>query len=497
MRTLPAWISRSLSAVGLAVLAAGCGLSAAPMSQGEWAGSAAAYEDIAEIPEEAREGGFIDTSVQNTSTFGADVDTGSYTLTRRHLLEGQLPATETVRAEEFINYFKYSYPEPAAGEGPFSVTLEGGPSHFGQDLQLLRIGLKAREVPIEQRLPVNLVFLVDVSGSMGGPDRIGLVKYALGHLVRKLQPTDTLGIVVYAGADAVLLEPTAVSDKAKILDAIEQLGAGGSTAGEAGIRRAYELAERAKRADGVNRVVLCTDGDFNVGATGDALISLIESFRDRGIFLTTLGFGMGNYQDNQLEQLADHGNGNYAYVDSPNEALRVLGENLVGTLQVVAKDVKVQVAFNAAAVTRYRLIGYENRILANEDFANDAVDSGDIGAGHYVTALYELELREGNTDANLAEVRLRYKEPEGDTSTEFNRPFERGAVAASFDRASADLRYAAAVAEFAEILAKHPNSEGARFDEVSSIAQAASPAEPGADRAEFPQLVSKAKSLWK
>ncbi|MGA9523829.1 MAG: von Willebrand factor type A domain-containing protein [Myxococcaceae bacterium] len=489
MTRLPSWIPISLSAVVL-VLAAGCTLDEAlSLDRSGGVAPPGLFTDDGQIPEEAKKGGFIDTRVENTSTFGADVDTGSYTLTRRHLMEGTLPDPTSVRTEEFINYFKYGYPEPAAGDGPFSVALEGAPSPFGNGLQLLRIGLKAREVPVEQRLPVNLVFLIDVSGSMHGSDRLGLVKYALGHLVRKLQPSDTLGIVVYAGEDAVLLEPTAVEDKARVLDAIEQLGAGGSTAGEAGIRRAYELAEQARRADGVNRVVLCTDGDFNVGATGNELVSIIESFRDKGIFLTTLGFGMGNYQDGTLEQLADHGNGNYAYIDSPNEALRVLGENLVGTLQVVAKDVKVQVAFNAEAVARYRLIGYENRRLANEDFANDAVDSGDIGAGHYVTALYEVELREGNVDANLADVRLRYKEPEGDTSTEFTRALERAAVAGTFDTASADLRYAAAVAEFAEILALSPFSEGARFDDVAAIAQGVSP--------EFPELVAKAKALWK
>lgn len=439
--------------------------------------------------------GFIKTSEQDTSTFGADVDTGSYTLTRRHLNEGKLPDSASVRVEEFINYFKYDYPLPT--EEPFRVHLEGGPAPFGENLSLLKISIKAKEFPIEQRKPVNLVFLIDVSGSMQGADRIGLIKYALGHLVRKLEPSDTLGIVVYAGADRVLLEPTPVQNKAAILDALDNLTIGGSTAGEAGIRKAYALAEAAKRDDGINRVVLCTDGDFNVGASGQELYRLIESFRDKGVFLTTLGFGTGNYKDETLEQLADRGNGQYAYLDSPNEALRVLGENLVGTLQVVAKDVKIQVQFKPDSVTRYRLIGYDNRRLRNEDFTNDKVDSGDVGAGHYVSALYEVELVPGASTAELATVRVRFKPPEGDTSTEVSSTFPRSALALDLEHASQDFRFIAAVAEFGEILRKSPESEGARFDEVLRLVRSSTSESSGTDKLELIQLVEKAQALSK
>ena len=440
---------------------------------------------------------WVDVAQESTSTFSADVDTGSYTLTRRSLMEGVLPQSSSVRIEEFINYFSYD----DVGEDtalPFSVDLEAAPSAFADadDIQLLRIGIQADSIPLAERDPANLVFLLDVSGSMSAPDKLGLVQYAMNQLVDTLSPDDTIGIVVYAGAEGVVLSPTAVSDKSVILDALEQLSAGGSTNGEAGIRAAYQMAEEAFRSDGINRVILCSDGDMNVGLTGNALIELIEEFREKDIFLTTLGVGMGNYQDDLMEQLADHGNGNYAYIDSPNEALRVLGENLVSTLQVVAKDVKIQVHFDPKSVERWRLIGYENRVLNNEDFENDDVDAGDIGAGHSVTALYELDLTDNPSGGNLARVLMRYKEPTSDESTEHDWILSAEDRSDSFAQSSPSLRMSAAVAEFGEILRGSEHSIGSRFDDVFNIAETAiEEGDVAVIEEEFLGLISIAKEL--
>ncbi|MBT3220179.1 MAG: DUF3520 domain-containing protein [Proteobacteria bacterium] len=441
---------------------------------------------------------WVETSDDPMSTFSVDVDSGSYTLTRRTLNEGSLPDAKEVRVEEFINYFHYDDARPE-GDLPFEVTLEAAPSMFGHDddIYLMRIGIQAEEIPLAERDPVNLVFLLDVSGSMSSPDKLGLVVYAMKQLVDKLSPEDTLGIVVYAGSDGILLESTPVHDKSTILDALDKLQAGGATNGEAGIRTAYNMAERNFHDDGVNRVVLCTDGDFNVGLEGPGLIDLIENFRDRGIFLTTLGFGMGNYQDGTMEQLADNGNGNYAYIDTHNEATRVLGENLVSTLQVVAKDVKVQVEFEANTVERWRLIGYENRILDHDDFDDDSVDAGDIGAGHHVTALYEIDLTDSASADDLAKVRLRYKEPKASESTEHFWSIDGADRLSSFDAASADLQFSAAVAEFAEILRDSEHSEGARFDDIADVVFDAAPNNTRTElKDEFIGLVGKAAAMW-
>ncbi len=444
------------------------------------------------------ENDFIETAKQPVSTFGVDVDTASYSLMRRDVLQGRLPNQNGVRPEEYVNYFRYSYPQPS-GEHPFSVTVDGAPSHFGEGLHLVRIGLQGKVIPAEQRQRANLVFLVDVSGSMSMTNKLPLVQYTLKQLVKRLEPSDTLGIVTYAGSDRVVLEPTPVTNKSMILDAIDSLMAGGGTNGEGGIRKAYELASKAKTQDSINRVVLCTDGDFNVGATGDELVRIIEQARDTGVTLTTLGFGQGNYNDSIMEKLADHGNGNYAFIDGPGEANRVLGEKLVSTLQVIAKDVKVQVEFNPDAAVRYRLIGYENRVMSNEDFRNDQKDSGEIGAGHSVTAFYEVELTEAAKsgslkDGALAKVRLRYKQPEGDQATELERSLTVGALAPSFEAAPSDLRFAAGVVEFAEILRRSKHSQGARFDDILAIVNATAGDDP--DRIELRSLVEKAKGLW-
>ncbi len=366
------------------------------------------YEDYGAKP-------FVAAAEDNLVTFAIDVDTASYTLMRRDVTDGRLPAPAGVRVEEYVNFFDHHLAGPAADDpAPFAVHLEAAPSRFGAGLHLLRVALQGYPLSDEDRAPANVVFLVDVSGSMQSADKIGLVRHALTRLTQTMRPDDTIGIVVYAGAEGVVLPPTPVAQRGTILNAIEGLSSGGSTHGEAGIRAAYDLAEAAYREGGINRVVLCSDGDFNVGLTGDALLALIERFRDRGITLSVFGFGSGNYNDRDMEQLADRGNGNYAYVDSPAEVERALVEGVSGTLQVIAKDVKVQVELNTDLIVRHRLIGYENRDIADDDFRDDAVDAGEIGAGHSVTAYIEVELAEGALAeaGDLATVRLRYKEPD-------------------------------------------------------------------------------------
>lgn len=441
---------------------------------------------------------FVDPDEDNLATFGVDVDTASYTLMRRDLTNGLLPAPAGVRVEEYVNYFGFDYPAPRERDPlPFAIHVEGAPSPFGRGLHLLRVGIKGREVAMAERPPANLVFLVDVSGSMQSPDKIGLVQFALTTLTRTLRPDDTIGIVVYSGSEGVLLRPTPVEERGRILEAIAGLQAGGSTNGEAGIRAAYGLAEDAFREDGINRVILCTDGDFNVGLTGDALIALIERFRERDITLSTLGFGSGNYNDRDMEQLADRGNGNYAYIDSQAEAERVLRDELGATLQVIAKDVKVQVEIDPGTVARYRLVGYENRDIADDDFRDDRVDAGEIGAGHNVTALVELELEDGRRDRDpVATVRVRYKAPDGDAAEgEVKRSLLSGEMRRRFADASADFRFAAAVAELAEILRDSPYVDEPRFDDVRDIAAGA--AGDSETRNEFVGLVERAAGLWR
>jgi len=437
------------------------------------------------------ENDWVETATQNTSTFGADVDTASYSQMRSSLAQGSWPPAPGVRVEEYVNYFRYDYPE--ATDTPFSVNFELAPSEFGAAGQeLFRVGLKGKQVPLSERKPANLVFLVDVSGSMGAPNKLPLVQWSLQQLVKKLEPTDRLGIVVYAGRDAVLLEPTPVEDQGQVLDAIYSLTAGGGTNGAAGIQRAYRMAESAYRSNGINRVVLCTDGDFNVGLTGAPLVSEIEAYRAKGINLSVLGFGIGN-NDSLMESLADHGDGNYAYIDTQNEALKVLGDNLVSTLQVIAKDVKIQVEFSADSVDRYRLIGYENRLLANEDFIDDTKDAGDMGAGHFVTSFYEIERHADATEGLMATVRLRYKKPTSAVSQELLFDFDLSAARASFSEASADFRFAAGVVEFAEILRGSKHSTGQRFEDVLSIVEATQGDDPL--RAEFHGLVVRAQGI--
>jgi len=446
----------------------------------------------------AQENDFVDPAEDNLCTFGIDVDTASYTLMRRDVRAGMLPVSAGVRPEEYLNYFDYLYEPPAEdAEEAFAIHLDGAPSPFGEGLHLLRIGIKGKELPAPTRGRANLIFLVDVSGSMASDDKLGLVKRSLEMLVDELRPDDTIGLVTYAGDAGVALRPTPVAEREAILAAIAGLDAGGSTYGEAGIRMAYDLASDAFSPGGINRVILATDGDMNVGLTGDALVALIEEFRGRGIYLTTLGFGRGNYNDALMEQLADHGNGNYAYVDSLAEAERVFRREILGTLIVIAKDVKIQVEIDPAAVVRYRLLGYENRAIADEDFRDPEVDTGDIGSGHDVTALIELELKEGARAAGapVATVFVRHKDPEGSIDREVAHAVHAAAFAETIEEAPESLRFAAAVAEYAEILRRSRHSEGARFSEVIDLAAGATAGGAPA-RLEFIELAEIAKGLW-
>lgn len=495
MITSPARISPSLlllAAGGLFTLSA-CGA----YSGGDYA----SYNDhgapaptSGEQYAEVVENDYIDTSAENTSTFSIDVDTASYTLMRRDLNDDRLPQKEGVRPEEYINYFDYRYAEPS-GDDPFSINLEVAPSRFGADRHLMRVGLKGKELHVEDIKPTNLVFLIDVSGSMQSEEKLPLVKKSLYTLIDHLRPSDTVGIVVYAGDDRVVLKPTEVRDRKAITRAIENLDGGGSTNAEAGIVRAYQLAEAAKIEGGNNRVVLLTDGDFNVGRSGDELIALIDQYRAKEISLTCMGYGLGNYNDYNMEGLSNRGNGNYFYVDSLQEAERVFGSELASTLEVIAADVKIQVEFNAEAVKSYRLIGYENRLLENEDFEDDAKDAGEIGPGHTVTAYYELELMpEADEQAVLSEVRLRYKSQYGQESQLLTRTIKRAAMQGEFAAASSDFRFGAAVAEFSEILRQSKHVAEPDLAAVASEARAAAPS-PDAKQAELFTLIDKAQTL--
>lgn len=426
------------------------------------------------------------TAAEPVSTFAVDVDTGAYANARRFLTQGMIPPQDAVRTEEMINYFRYDYAKPKDRSQPFTVTTDVAKTPWNPGSYLMRIGLRGYDIDTAERPPANLVFLMDVSGSMSEPDKLPLVKTALAGLAGELSPQDTVSIVVYAGAAGLVLEPT--NDTAKIKRALESLEAGGSTAGGAGIELAYRIAEDNFIKGGVNRVILATDGDFNVGVSDTkSLIELIEKKRDSGITLTTLGFGQGNYNEALMEQVANHGNGNYAYIDSALEAKKVLGEEMASTLFTIAKDVKIQVEFNPAVIAQYRLVGYENRALREEDFDNDLVDAGDIGAGHQVTAIYEVVPVGGKgwiaprkyedkpdvaATAKLAEaanVKLRYKLPDGDTS----KLIEQVVASSAFSTAAAptgDFAFAAAVAAFGQVLRGDELMRGYGFSDIGTLA---------------------------
>jgi len=422
------------------------------------------------------------------STFSVDVDTGSYANVRRFLNGGNVPPPDAVRTEEMINYFRYDYPRPADRTQPFSVTTDVARTPWNPATRLLRIGLRGYDVSTSDRPRANLVFLVDVSGSMNEADKLPLVKSALTTLADRLRPDDRVSIVVYAGNAGIVLEPTA--DKRYVKAALDCLQAGGSTAGGAGIKLAYDTARANFVAGGINRIFLATDGDFNVGISDNkTLEDMVKAQRDDGITLTTLGFGQGNYNEAMMERIADVGNGNYAYIDSEREAEKVLDDELSATMVTIARDVKVQVEFNPAAVKEYRLIGYENRALAEEDFNNDAVDAGDMGAGHQVTALYEIvpaggagwlpdrrypaNARPGRpvpVGANeLAFVKLRYKLPEGGASRLISRPVP-ASLMASATYPTGDMAFVTAVAAFGQKLRGDKYLGGYRYADIAQLA---------------------------
>ena len=450
------------------------------------------------------------------STFSIDVDTGSYATLRRMLREGRLPEKGTVRVEEMLNYFAYDYPLPAKNAAPFSVTTELAPSPYNDDMMLLRIGLKGYDLSKSQLGASNLVFLLDVSGSMASVDKLPLLQTALKLLTAQLSAQDKVSIVVYAGAAGVVLDGASGNDTQTLTYALEQLSAGGSTNGGQGITQAYQLAKKHFIPNGINRVILATDGDFNVGVTDfDDLIALIEKEKEHGIGLTTLGFGLGNYNDQLMEQLADKGNGNYAYIDTLNEARKVLVDELSSTLFTIAKDVKVQVEFNPALVSEYRLIGYENRALAREDFNNDKVDAGEIGAGHTVTALYELRYVEAGNRMNdklrygvdaqtgkekysreeIAFLKLRYKLPAQTQSQLLSYPIRLDQSVKQLEQASDDFRFAAAVAGLGQLLNGSHYLHQFDYTKLSLLARSALGDDPFGYRHEFVQLMETAAAI--
>nr|WP_256592535.1 VWA domain-containing protein [Pseudomonas sp. URMO17WK12:I1] len=445
------------------------------------------------------------------STFSIDVDTGSYANVRRFLNEGRLPPAKAVRLEELVNYFPYAYPLPT-GIAPFGVGTELAVTPWNPQSRLLRIAIKASDMQVAELPAANLVFLVDVSGSMDRPDGLSLVQSTLKLLVDQLRAQDRVSLVIYAGDSSVVLEPTAGSQKAQIRAAIEQLRAAGSTAGESGIQLAYQQAKKGFIKGGINRILLATDGDFNVGVSDfESLKALAADKRKTGISLTTLGFGTGNYNEQLMEQLADAGDGNYAYIDNLREARKVLVEQLSSTLATVARDVKIQVEFNPAQVSEYRLLGYENRALKREDFNNDKVDAGDIGAGHSVTALYEivpvgnpgwlepLRYRPAPVVASgageLAWLRIRYKAPDRNDSRLLETAIEAPASIAPIAKASEDLRFAAAVAAFAQQLSGGRYTGDFGWAATAALARGSLGDDPFGLRNEFVQLVELAQSL--
>lgn len=452
------------------------------------------------------------------STFSIDVDTASYSFVRRMLTQGSLPQPEMVRVEEMVNYFSYNYALPQAGADPFKPSITVAPSPWNSAKKLVHIGIKGYDVQHATRPAANLVFLIDVSGSMNSPDKLPLVKSSLHMLVDQMNEKDTISIVTYAGYAGTALSPTNGSNKQAIRSVIDMLGAGGSTAGAAGIEQAYTLAQQHFNKEGVNRVILATDGDFNVGMSNDEqLKTYITQKREGGISLSVLGFGQGNYNDALMQALAQNGNGNAAYIDNLNEARKVLVDEMGSTLFTIAKDVKIQLEWNPALVSEYRLVGYETRLLNREDFNNDKVDAGEVGAGHAVTAIYEITPKgvPGSADplrygaeqkaeetkpatefsGEYGFLKIRYKKPEGTESTLMTTPINAALEVASIEQASPDVRFAAAVAGFGQLLKQDPAVSGLMFDGVITLADGARGNDAHGLRAEFVNLVRTAKSL--
>lgn len=450
------------------------------------------------------------------STFSIDVDSGAYSNVRRFLNQGQLPQRDAVRAEELINYFSYRYPYPQNKTQPFTINTEIAPTPWNKNSYLLHVGLQAYQSFNELRPANNLVFLVDVSGSMHSQDKLQLLKSGLKLLVKNLQENDRISIVTYAGSTGVVLKPTKGDETAKISMALDNLMAGGSTNGASGIQLAYQMAQLSFIKGGVNRIILATDGDFNVGVTDfEALKQIVEEKRKTGVSLTTLGFGRGNYNDHLMEQLADVGNGNYSYIDNLNEARKVLVEEMNSTLNVVANDVKIQIEFNPNQISEYRLIGYENRALKREDFKNDKVDAGDIGENHTVTALYEVTFKNSavqqlgtnryaaanevkvssNHSDELAFLRLRYKENSNSKSLLIEKPLYKNDVITNMQQASNNFKFSASVAAFAQQLRGAKHLQNFSYNDILELAKKSKGDDAYGYRGEFIQLVALAQSL--
>lgn len=460
------------------------------------------------------ENGYKNVRNSPLSTFSIDVDNASYSNIRRFINNGTLPPADAVRIEEMINYFRYDYPEPH-GEHPFSVYTELASCPWDTKHLLLQVGLRGKNIDKSSLPPSNLVFLIDVSGSMNSPNKLPLLKSAFGLLVNELRPQDHVAIVVYAGAAGLVLESTPGNRKEIIMRAIDNLEAGGSTAGGAGLRLAYKEAEKNFIKGGNNRIILATDGDFNVGESSNGgMERLVEEQRQLGIFITVLGFGMGNYKDDKMEVIADKGNGNYSYIDNLQEARRVLVREFGGTLFTIAKDVKFQLEFNPSKVDSYRLIGYENRLLNDEDFNDDTKDAGEMGSGHMVTALYEIvpsgsggkvpsvdplkyqttrKTEEENFSDELLTIKVRYKQPDGNTSRLFEKPVRSNPV--SVDEVSGNLRFAAAVVEFGMILRESEYKGNSTLESAVRLAQSAKGEDEDGYRSELVRLIETARSM--
>ena len=469
------------------------------------------------------ENSFLNSTDKPLSTFSIDVDTASYSNSRRWLNNGKMPTTGVIRTEEFINYFTYDYKAPTSdSEQPFSVYTEAATCPWNEKHQIVQIGLKGKELKSENRKTSNLVFLIDVSGSMNSPDKLPLLKSGMKMLVNHLDKEDKVAIVVYAGASGVALDPTSVKEKEKIINALESLKSGGSTNGSAGIHLAYQLAEQSFIKDGNNRIILATDGDFNVGTTStEQLQTLIEEKRKSGVFLSVLGFGTGNINDHMMETLANKGNGNYNYIDRLSEAQKVLVSQLNATLYTIAKDVKIQIEFNPEHVAYYRLIGYENRLLAAEDFNNDKKDAGEIGAGHTVTALYEIvpvgvEINEaGKVDAlkyqpvqkkavatktgsnEILTLKIRYKKPTEDVSTKQEYKMLKSELGKPFQDAKNNLMWSTATAAFAQKLNNSNFLNELSWDAIEKIAVKAKGTDDEGYRGEMIQLIKLSASISK
>jgi Ca-activated chloride channel homolog len=458
---------------------------------------------------------FLASKENPLSTFSIDVDGASYSNSRRFIQSGTLPPKDAVRIEEYINYFDYSYPQPKS-EHPFSINTEVSECPWNKEHKLIHIGLQGKRIPFEQIAPMNLVFLIDVSGSMSDANKLPLLKKSLSLLVDRMRPQDRIALTVYAGAAGLVLPSTSAADKETIKNALEKLNAGGSTAGGQGIILAYKVAKDNFIPNGINRVILATDGDFNIGASSDGeMTRLIEEKRKEGTFISVLGFGMGNYKDSKMETIADNGNGNYFYIDNIDEARKVLVTELDGTLYTIAKDVKLQLEFNPAKIKAYRLVGYENRLLKKEDFNNDQKDAGELGAGHSVTALYEVittdsketldtkvdELKYSQTTVNktagssseLMTVKFRYKNPKDTVSKLIVQTLEDKEV--SLENTSENFRFSAAVAEFGMLLRDSKFKASSSFAQVIEIANNSKGKDEEGYRAEFVKLVKTSELL--